>query len=362
MSIESILLLGGMLILLIFVHEFGHFIVAKLAGAKVEEFGFGFPPRIFGIRYGETLYSVNLLPLGGFVKIFGEDGESASKPGSFASKSIPVRALALSAGVIMNVLLAIILYTVGHGIGLPTIIESDESALRAENVQVQVMQVAQGSPADSAGLRLGDYIVSLGANSETTEIVAIKDVQGIVEAQKGKEMIVNIVRGEEDISFSVIPRENPPEGEGALGISMLRVGTISYPWYEALWRGTQTAFETLKAITVSMGGIIVDLVRTGSLSPDISGPVGIAIFASQVSSLGFIYILQLAALLSLNLALINIIPFPALDGGRLLFLAIEFVKGSPVNRNVERIVHTAGFALLILLMIAITVRDIGRFL
>jgi len=362
MNIETILTLGGMLLLLILVHEFGHFIVAKRSGAKVEEFGIGFPPRIFGLRWGETLYSVNLLPLGGFVKIFGEEGEHAKDPRSFASRPIGTRALVIVAGVVMNILLAFLLYTVGHSLGLPTLIESDTIAARAENVQVQITSVATDSPAAISGMRLGDAIENIHVGETVFTITKIEDVQQVVKEHAGQELRVEVTRGAEPLFFTLTPRENPPAGEGAIGVAMVRVGTISYPWYEAIWRGAETTYRTLGAIFSAFGGIIADLVRTGSLTADVAGPVGIAVFASQVSQLGFVYILQLAALLSLNLAIINIIPFPALDGGRLLFLVIEFIKGSPVNKRVEQFAHTAGFALLILLMIAITIRDVGRFL
>ena len=362
MNIETILTLGGMLLILIVVHEFGHFIVAKRSGARVEEFGIGFPPRIFGLRWGETVYSVNLLPLGGFVKIFGEEGAHAKDPRSFASRPLGMRALVIVAGVVMNILLAFALYAAGHTLGLPTIIESDTIASRAENVQIQITSVAGDSPAADSGMRLGDAITNIYVGDEVFAITAIDDVQQVILDNAGSEIRVEVLRGTDPISFILTPRENPPAGEGAIGVAMVRVGTISYPWYEAIWRGAETTYRTLGAIFSAFGGIIVDLVKTGTLTADVAGPVGIAVFASQVSNLGFIYVLQLAALLSLNLAIINIIPFPALDGGRLLFLAIEFIKGSPVNKRVEQFAHTAGFALLILLMIAITIRDVGRFL
>ena len=362
MNIETILVLVGMLLVLIVAHEFGHFIVAKRSGAKVEEFGIGFPPRLFGIRKGETLYSINLLPFGGFVKIFGEGGEYASNPRSFASRSIGTRALIIVAGVVMNILLAFVLYTVGHSMGLPTLIESDTIASRAENVQIQIIHVASDSPAAISGMQLGDSIQTVYVGEQIFAITTIENVQNVVSENVGEEVRISILRGDESLSFTITPREHPPLGEGALGIAMVRVGTISYPWYEALWRGAETTYRTFGAIFSAFGGIISDLVKTGKLTADVSGPVGIAVFAAQVSNLGFIYVLQLAALLSLNLALINIIPFPALDGGRLLFLAIEFIKGSPVNKRVEQIAHTVGFALLILLMVVITVKDVGKFL
>lgn len=346
--------------LLVFVHELGHFVVAKLSHAKVEEFGFGFPPRVYGIKKGETIYSINALPFGGFVRILGEGGEEAQDPTSFASKPIWVRALVIAAGVIMNVFLAFILYTGGHMVGLPTIIENDIQASQARDVHVQIIEVQDKSPAAAAGLQLGDSIVSIKNRETVASITSVDDVKNIIDTSKGQAIEMEVLRGDKNISISVTPRENPPAGEGAVGIGMMRTGIVSYPWYAAVWQGAQTTFNNLGALAQGFWQLIAGLFTTGKLSADVAGPVGVAHLVYQVSSLGFIYVLQFVAFLSLNLAIINVIPFPALDGGRLLFIAIEAIKGSPVNKKFENAAHAIGFALLILLTIVITIRDVVK--
>lgn len=352
--IVFILILG----LLIFVHEFGHFIMAKRAGAKVEEFGFGFPPRIFGIKRGETIYSLNLIPLGGFVKILGESGEEKKNPRSFASKTIGQRAKMLSAGVIMNIILAAVLLSFGFAIGLPTVLDGIDEKVNLRQVQIQIAEVATDSPAEQAGLKMGDAILSV--NGQPVE--EIDQLQGLVNAQLGKEISLEISRGKERLTKQIIARQNPPAEEGAMGVALVKTALVSYPWYKSLWLGIVTTFSLLVTFIVAIFKLLWNLITTGQLMVDISGPVGIAVLTNQVTKLGFIYILQFTALLSINLAIINALPFPALDGGRLLFLLIEKIKGSPVSQKVEKGFHTAGFLLLIILMIAITWRDITRWL
>ncbi len=345
--IVFILILG----LLIFVHEFGHFIVAKRAGVKVEEFGFGFPPRIFGIKKGETIYSLNLLPIGGFVKIHGEEGRTAKNKDerAFYNKPIRTRAVILLAGVTMNLLLAAFLLSLGYWLGLPAMV--DDQTTNLEGVRIQITQVVFDSPASQAGIKMGDII---------TQFNKVADMQKFVDEHKGQEITLTIQRGDEVLEKTLVPRVNHPENEGPLGIALARTAIISYPWYRALIMGITSTVNLTWLIIVALGGLLWQLMMTGRLAIEIAGPVGIFNLTGQAAQLGFIYLLQLTALISINLAIINILPFPALDGGRLLFLAIEKIKGSPVSQKVERIAHTAGFAILILLMIAVTWRDIVR--
>ena len=351
--IVFILILG----LLIFVHEFGHFIVAKRAGVKVEEFGFGFPPRIFGIKKGETIYSLNFLPIGGFVKIHGEEGKPTDKQSpkdsdkrrAFYNKPIGIRAIILIAGVTMNLLLAAFLLSLGYWLGLPAMV--DDQTTNLEGVRIQITQVVFDSPASQAGIKMGDII---------TQFNKVADMQKFVDEHKGQEITLTIQRGDEVLEKTLVPRVNHPENEGPLGIALARTAIVSYPWYRALIMGITSTVNLTWLIIVALGGLLWQLMMTGRLAIEIAGPVGIFNLTGQAAQLGFIYLLQLTALISINLAIINILPFPALDGGRLLFLAIEKIKGSPVSQKVERIAHTAGFAILILLMIAVTWRDIVR--
>ena len=348
--------------ILVFVHEFGHFIVAKRAGMKVEEFGFGFPPRIFGIKRGETVYSINWIPFGGFVKIFGEDGQETNNPRSFAAGSAKVRATVIVAGVVMNIILAMVLLSVGNAVGLRVGLVDEEMIERAKDVKVQIIQVAASSPAEQAGLKVLDEIVGFRVGGETVKITKVEQVQEFVSKNIGREIVMLTAIGDEIIEKKLLPRIDPPEGEGALGISLAATGLVRYPWYEALGRGITDTVTIAGYTLAGYATIIKNLFVSGEAGVELSGPVGIAVITGKAARLGFTYLMQFMALISINLAILNIIPFPALDGGRLLFVGIEKLKGSPVSRKIENAVNTAGFALLIMLMIYITTKDIISFL
>ena len=358
--------------ILIFSHEFGHFISAKKMGIKVEEFGFGFPPRIFGIKKGGTIYSLNLIPVGGFVKIYGEEQPKIGRKikakinkKAFYSRPIWQRALVLVMGVVMNLFLAAILLSVVHGIGVPTIIDNSSlqampTGRQAKNIQIQIVEVAKNSPAEMAGIKIGDAIKEIKFKDAVTGVVEVDDVQEFIAQYAGEEITVVIQRGKEVFEKTIIPRISPPEGEGPIGIALAKTGTISYPWYRAILEGFKTTGRLVINFIVLFYELIKNLILRGALIGEIAGPIGIAVLTSQMTKLGFVYILQFIAIISINLAIINAIPFPALDGGRLLFLLIEKIKGSPVNARVERLVNSVGFALLIALMIFVTFRDITR--
>jgi regulator of sigma E protease len=346
-----ILILG----LLIFVHEFGHFIVAKRKGLKVLEFGFGFPPRLFGIKRGETTYSINLIPIGGFVKILGEEGGAESDPRSFASQPIRTRALILAAGVLMNFLLAMVLLGIGFKIGLPQVIDSTDGKVRDE--KIQIVYVSKDSPAEKSGLTLGDQIVSINGDKLDT----VETMQNKIKEKAGDEIKLEVKRGDKFLEIKITPRENPPEKEGALGVGLVKTGIVSYPLWQAIWKGIIVTISMIGTIFVAFYEIIKNLIVSKPVTAELAGPVGIAVITGQVTKMGFVYVLQFAAVLSINLGIINILPFPALDGGRILFLVIEKIRGKKVSQKVENLIHTIGFALLILLMIFVTFRDIFRF-
>ncbi|RJQ14060.1 hypothetical protein C4553_01895 [Candidatus Parcubacteria bacterium] len=356
------------LAVLILVHEWGHYVAAKKSGVKVEEFGFGFPPRLFGKRNKEgVLFSFNLIPLGGFVKIFGENDSEQKEPGSFAAQPARKRALILAAGVLMNVLLAYLLLTAVQVVGVQSGFEG-ELPPGASNPMITVIDVAKGSPAELAGIQAGDGILQIESQGQiflTSEALGRKDAltefRNFIEAQAGKEIVLQIRRGNDELVVSATPRIDPPLGEGALGIGMLKTALIRTPWYKAPWEGLKLTGRLLSVFIGAIGGIIKEAFTTGTLSESLTGPVGIVKITAQTVSLGFVFILQLVAILSLNIALINILPFPALDGGRLLFLAIEKLRGKPLKREVEQWANAFGFFLLILLMIFVTIKDINRF-
>ena len=347
---------------LVFVHEFGHFIFAKRAGMKVEEFGFGFPPRIWGIKKGETLYSINAVPFGGFVKILGEDGEQRDNPRSFSSKPIGPRLLVIVAGVTMNFFLAVILLMITNFFGLRIGLIDDKTASIARDKSVQIIEVSKDSPADKAGVKLLDEVAGFKLNGTFQAVYNAEDVQNFISENIGQPITIVINRNIEVLEKEIVPRLNPPAGQGALGVSLALTGVVSYPWYEAVWRGVYDAVVLTMNTIIGYFVLFKTLLFQGKLIADVSGPVGIATLTGQAARIGINYLMQFTAMISINLAVLNIIPFPALDGGRALLILLEKLKGSPVNKKAEQLVNTVGFALLIALMVYVTAKDITRFL
>ncbi|HBB36379.1 MAG: membrane-associated zinc metalloprotease [Candidatus Moranbacteria bacterium GW2011_GWC1_45_18] len=377
-----ILVLG----LLVFVHEFGHFLVARRNGVEVEEFGFGFPPRAFGFywnkkgkrkiiwgskeieeirearKIGEekTVYSVNWIPLGGFVKIIGEDGEEKSNPKSFASKPPFARIRILAAGVAMNFLLAIALFSLGFWLGVPQPVEEVEGG-RIGSEKIHIVDVGKGTPAEAMGIRAGDEILGAVMNNNLLKFSSVEEVQNFIGENKGSQVVLEIQRGKEKLEISGTPRADFPEGEGPLGIGLAKIVIAKYPWYKAIALGFQYTFDLTVTFISFLGLLIWRLIVGQPAGLDVSGPVGIAVLTGQVAQLGFDYLIRFTAMLSVNLAIINILPIPALDGGRILFILIERLKGSPVSQKFEQRAHSLGFALLISLMVFVTVRDFAKF-
>ena len=346
---------------LVFVHEFGHFIFAKRAGMKVEEFGFGFPPRIWGIKKGETLYSINAVPFGGFVKILGEDGEQRDNPRSFSSKPIGPRLLVIVAGVTMNFFLAVILLMITNFFGLRIGLIDDKTASIARDKSVQIIEVSKDSPADKAGVKLLDEVAGFKLNGTFQAVYNAEDVQNFISENIGQPITIVINRNIEVLEKEIVPRLNPPAGQGALGVSLALTGVVSYPWYEAVWRGVYDAVVLTMNTIIGYFVLFKTLLFQGKLIADVSGPVGIATLTGQAARIGINYLMQFTAMISINLAVLNIIPFPALDGGRALLIIVEKLKGSPVNKKAEQLINTFGFVFLIALMVYVTTKDIIRF-
>ena len=373
-----IILFLVILSVLVFVHELGHFVVARKLGMRVHEFGFGFPPRALGIsknpktgkwnfvspkvnKLPTTIYSINWIPLGGFVRIKGEDGGERRDPDSFTMKSPLARLAVLVAGVSMNFFLAWIIFSLVFMIGTPQSVSDEEKYV--ENAVVQIANIAPESPAEKMGLRIGDVVKGLCYDTDMPWVTVntVDDVKEYIDKNKGKEIKLLVERGEKDMEFKGVPRESTPEGEGALGVELLRTKVVSYPWYEAMGKAFLTVINFIGLIFLAFFGLLKSLLTTGSAPADIAGPVGIAFYTKQVADLGFVYVLQFAAVLSVNLGIINILPIPALDGGRVLFVLIEVIKGSPVSQKFEQTTHAVGFALLLLLMVVVTFFDFIRF-
>lgn len=355
--LSTILIFVGVLSLLVFVHEFGHFITAKRAGVRVEEFGFGFPPRLFGIKRGGTIYSINWIPLGGFVKIKGEAGEDKNDPDSFAGKRLWVRSAIIGAGVFMNFILAAVLLSVGYGVGVPQVLDDVPAGVRVRDREVQVVSVLPGSPAEKAGLEVGDTIAELNGEHPAGYLEVQDRIRGLV----GTPVRLVVSREGKGMELVATPEVLAATGKPGIGVGLIETGIVSYPWYLSPVKGVETTVFFAKEVFVSFGNLIRNLIFERQADIDISGPVGIAVLTGQVARLGFIYLLQFTALLSVNLAIINIFPFPALDGGRILFLLIEKVRGRPIAAKVEGIIHQIGFALLLALVAVVTYRDLLRF-
>ncbi len=348
------------LIGLIVLHELGHFLLAKKFGVKVEEFGIGYPPRLFGKKIGETIYSLNLLPFGAFVKIYGQE-ERIEDSRSFSAKPFYQKSLIILGGVAIFWIVSAILLSIVMGIGVPSAI-SDEEAGILKDPRVQIAAVASESPAEAAQLKIGDTISGLKFENEELEINKVGEIQEFTQAHKGEEVILIIQRGDEILNVSLIPRVSFPEGEGPMGIVLVRTALKSYPWYIAPVEGVKATGTLTVAVVRGWGMVFSSLFQGKGVPPgvEIGGPVRIFELFVDVGALGASYFLQFIALISISLALINILPIPALDGGWFLFLVIERLKGKPLNDKIVQKVSATFFFLLIALMIWITIKDIIR--
>ncbi|MFH0845906.1 MAG: RIP metalloprotease RseP [Patescibacteria group bacterium] len=361
----SILIFIIILGVLIFVHELGHFIFAKRTGMLVEEFAIGFPPRIFSFKKGETKYSIGIIPLGGYVKIFGEEyGEEngeineKNKDRSFTQQPKKNQALVLAAGVTFNLLLAWILFAVAFGSGMPVSVNTF-SGMEIENPQLMLVDVLKDSPAEKAGLVAGDSILYLNSGEDSLQnfentLVA----EDFIATHGGKEINIFYHHGNENILTTIVPEEGVVEGKFAIGVSLDMVGEVRLPFFMAIWEALKTTANLTIMTIVGLFWFVVGIFNGASSLSQISGPVGIVSMVGGALNFGFIYLLSFTALISINLAVINLIPIPALDGGRILFVLIEKIKGSPIKPQIANGLNLLGFGLLLLLMLVITVNDI----
>lgn len=386
----TVLIFIAVLAVLVISHEFGHFITARKSGMKVDEFGFGFPPRIYGIRKlskisnpretqwqsvwggknieelpipeghtAGTLYSFNLLPLGGFVKIKGEDATAhgGQDSDSFASKSAWKKTIVIVAGVFMNVVVAFVFLTLAYGIGSEQPIDPSADLRYVTNRYIEVEQVLSGMPAEQVGIKVQDRIMQVGSlkNPRLTEL------QDYVNAHKDGKISVTVIREGKEENFSVQPTVYKDSGKAGLGVGIAEIGKVKYPWHLAVYHGAQSTLSGFKAVFVGFFTLLKSLFMGKGVGGDVSGPVGVAVMTGKVARLGIVYLLQFMALLSLNLAVLNILPIPALDGGRLLFVIIAKIIGRPVTPKIEQVVHGVGFLLLMALVLFITVHDLVGF-
>ncbi len=347
-----------MLFILVIAHEFGHFILAKLSGVGVEEFAFGFPPRLASVKKGETRYSFNLVLLGGFVRLKGENGEDTADPRSFAGQHFYKKFFIIIAGVAFNLILAYVLISAGFMIGTPVPLE--DSALNP-NATIRLIEIQESSPAQKAGLQIGDTILQFHSANENIKPTKIQEVHDFIEKNKGKSIDITFEREGLRITKSILLPRDHPQGQGTLGIAMTRIGIERSNLFQALSKGAVTTAQLTKFTAQSLYSFFLGFFRGQSSLDNVSGPIGIVKVVGDYSRFGILFLIQLTALLSINLALINIIPIPGLDGGMILLLAIEKIKGSPLHWKVSQAIITAGLAFLILLVILVSYHDILKF-
>lgn len=348
---------------LVLVHEAGHFVMAKIFGIKVEEFGFGLPPRAFGKKFGETVYSINWLPIGGFVKLYGEDEAGSGRPQfktqqskakakdedrAFFSRPVWQRAIVVFAGVFMNFVLAVaIISFLFSMVGVPI-----------PGKKVTVEAIVKGSPAQAAGLKVGDTVEAINgiSISSTTQLI------GITKQHLGEKLALRVKSQNSKVeNLEITPRIKYPSNEGAMGVAISQDFSIKkYPWYEAPFVGTKEALHETYLIVNGLVMIVVQIFTKGSVPSDVAGPVGIAQLTGTVVNIGPFAVLSFISLLSLNLAIINILPIPALDGGRLFFILIEGIFRKKVNQKFEGYAHAVGMAILLGLIALITLHDLYR--
>ncbi len=351
--IAFVLILG----VLILVHELGHFITARKMGVDVEEFGIGFPPKMFSVKKGDVVYSINWIPIGGFVKIRGESGGDADDPKSFAGQMAWKKSLILSAGVLMNFFLAFVLLSIGFFFGLPQSINQDTPMDRVSDRAVVIAEVLEESPADLVGIEMGDKILTINDQNFLDSDAVYEEVVENIDS----EIIILVDRRGEQIEFKVTPAQLEGYDHQLLGISMLDTGVIKYNIFESIWRGLSTTGILIWRVLEAFGLIIASLFTGGELANEVSGPVGVAVITGQVVKMGWLQVLQFAAILSINLGIINILPFPALDGGRLLFILAEAATRKKLSEKIENIIHNSGFILLLVLLVFVTFRDISKY-
>jgi len=344
---------------LILVHELGHFLMAKKLGMKVEEFGIGYPPKAVKLfNWQGTDFTLNWLPFGGFVRLHGEEYRKDEQgSGLFWQKPWWQRVLVMVAGVVMNFLLGVVLFGVVYSVvGIPEVTEN-----------VRVTEIVAGSPAEEAGIEENEVVVwGRGSDGEEISFKESKTMVELIDEYKGEEVVLG-VGGEEGLrEVTVVPREDPPEGEGSLGVVLSTVEMVKYPWWQMPFRGvvvgSQEAVAWGRMIVVGLGEMVKGLFAGEGIPEGVSGPIGVYEISSQATELGWLAVIQFTAVFSMNLAVLNILPIPALDGGRIVFIALEAVVGKRKKNEIEGVVNTVGMLLLLVLMVLVSIRDVGRLL
>lgn len=363
----------GVLSFLIFIHEAGHFVTARFFKVRVQEFGIGFPflGRIFSFKRGETIYSINWLFFGGFVQLYGEDSGSESMgPESFAAQNVWKRIAIAGAGVVVNILFAVLVFTF---LMATSNFKLDMSApfdikfpFGQQTEYVLITGVEKNSPASEAGLKFLDKVTKVGEQ----DVATVSDLQNYVKEHKGEEVYLSVKNLKEDSEreVAVTPRVNPPAGQGALGVGLDKGIELKYASLpDKVFVGFLHSANLIVLQTVGLRNFIGQSFQEGSIEPiasKASGPVGVVaalgILVQNSGDQAITTLLTLMALISLMLGIGNLLPIPAVDGGRLAFFYIEALTGKKVSAKVENLIHGVGFVILLGLIVLISINDVIR--
>lgn len=347
-TILAVIIVLGVSVL---VHELGHFWVARWLGVEADEFGIGFPPRLFAWKTKRTTISINAIPLGGFVRLAGEEEQT---PHGFRSQVWWRKALIIIAGVVVNFVWGILLLSLAWAtIGLPESAETARPGVHLSAVRVTVLAVAPASPAAEADLAPGDTIRMIN----TQEVQTTDQALTLIRESVGQPLSLLSCRKEVCATHTVTPRVNPPAGEGAMGVALATMGLGRYDVGPAVLRGITDSWSILTQTVAALGGVAQSLRQGHPGEVSLTGPIGIAVVTHDAVQLGGRYLLMLMAIISLNLALLNVLPIPALDGGRLVFVLVEAIRRKPIDDRLERWIHAAGFLFLLLVFLLISIKD-----
>ena len=359
---------------LVLVHEVGHYVAARLFGVKADEFGYGIPPRVVGFvkvgkkwkkvgrkdrkEYENTIWSLNWLPIGGFVRIKGEQGDGENDADSFHVKPIWQRIIILAAGVGMNWVLAAILLSIGLAVGVPTVVDQLPPGATVEQREVSIIETLKGSPAEQAGVKEGDVIVRIGPDEATT----LDQVRELIVSQGTRPFTLLLRRDEQEVSLNVTPVYLEEAKRTGIGVGLIDTGIVRFPPLLAIQNGVVLTGTYTKVVLLTFIDLFRDLVKGGGETAEqVSGPVGIAVITGRIAKQGIMPLVQFMAILSINLAVVNFLPIPALDGGRALFLIVEGLRRKAIRRTTEALIHNISFLILLALIALVTLRDLGRY-
>ncbi|HCI05530.1 TPA: hypothetical protein DEX28_02170 [Patescibacteria group bacterium] len=341
---------------LILIHELGHFLAAKKAGMAVEEFGLGLPPRLFGKKINGTIYSLNLILFGGFVRIKGEsDSQNKNDADSFASQAPGKKIIVVLAGILMNFFVGFLIFWGLFAFGNEIAVDSANKDF-AKNLKIGILEVAKGSPAETVGIKPGDRVLSFKNSNNETGLLSQQGFIDFAKQNAGENIFIEIEgRGQ----VNVVPRESPPQGQGPLGVAIVEIGFVKYPFFKAFTEALKHSLSASVYMFEAAGKVLENAFFKGDIS-NISGPVGIVNMTASSIGSGLGQTLGFMALISLNLAVFNLLPLPALDGGRLVFVLWEALTRKPVPQKYETWIHSIGMVLLLGLLLLVTVGDIRR--